>query len=508
MWAAVRIRRLSGMRTVLVYPIRAAALLALTVVGALVTAATVALLVPGIGLGLVFLVPWTVTTGRRFTNVVRRYASRWSGLPIPEPYKPAPPAPTRRSDGLYEQDGSLHVRAWWPSISARLEWVLSDRATGKDLAWLLLNPVIGTALLGLPVALIGAGVWYGPTYPWAWLALPLSIATASWSIWLYGWFCRFLLGLVAADRMQRIESRKVWIGTHAMALMRSFALGVLGLIAGLAGLVQLVATVLNYTLGLVFVYVPAVNLVRRSAELRRRLALDWSGVDIAAPYRPAVPPTREPDGRYKVGKRLYRTEAWALWTEKQNRYGKDPATWRDFTWALAEPIAGTIATLLPTGLVVIAIRQLLSPAVAYYVTSGFSYVETGKVVLALVLAAVALTVAPLAVDYNAWWTRLLLDPTREAAMSRRIERLTETRADAVADQATELRRIERDLHDGAQRGWSPSGCTSVLWRHSSRRIPRRTHAGRRRPGSRPRPRWLSCALSYAASTHRCSPNAA
>jgi signal transduction histidine kinase len=48
---------------------------------------------------------------------------------------------------------------------------------------------------------------------------------------------------------------------------------------------------------------------------------------------------------------------------------------------------------------------------------------------------------------------VLLGPTpkaREAALNRRVARLTETRADAVDTQAAELRRIERDLHDGAQ----------------------------------------------------------
>jgi signal transduction histidine kinase len=45
---------------------------------------------------------------------------------------------------------------------------------------------------------------------------------------------------------------------------------------------------------------------------------------------------------------------------------------------------------------------------------------------------------------------VLLGSPGRAEMAERIETLETTRAGAVADQDTELRRIERDLHDGAQ----------------------------------------------------------
>ncbi|MFB7590353.1 histidine kinase [Streptomyces sp. NPDC056169] len=52
------------------------------------------------------------------------------------------------------------------------------------------------------------------------------------------------------------------------------------------------------------------------------------------------------------------------------------------------------------------------------------------------------------------WSRALLTPApsaaRDAALAARIEQLTATRAGAVAAHGAELRRIERDLHDGAQ----------------------------------------------------------
>jgi signal transduction histidine kinase len=51
---------------------------------------------------------------------------------------------------------------------------------------------------------------------------------------------------------------------------------------------------------------------------------------------------------------------------------------------------------------------------------------------------------------HARWVALLLAPTRAAELALRVARLTQTRADAIDAQAAEIRRIERDLHDGAQ----------------------------------------------------------
>ncbi|MEU7060187.1 histidine kinase [Streptomyces sp. NPDC046197] len=66
----------------------------------------------------------------------------------------------------------------------------------------------------------------------------------------------------------------------------------------------------------------------------------------------------------------------------------------------------------------------------------------GAVVLAFGLWLLALTVLP---DL-----RRLLGREPDPALSRRVRELTETRAEAVGSAAAELRRIERDLHDGAQ----------------------------------------------------------
>ena len=85
----------------------------------------------------------------------------------------------------------------------------------------------------------------------------------------------------------------------------------------------------------------------------------------------------------------------------------------------------------------------------------------GVVGLALSIAALIETILELVFLW--WWpggswflkldaylARSLLSPTEKTRLARRVQELTESRAETVDAQATEIRRIERDLHDGAQ----------------------------------------------------------
>jgi signal transduction histidine kinase len=65
----------------------------------------------------------------------------------------------------------------------------------------------------------------------------------------------------------------------------------------------------------------------------------------------------------------------------------------------------------------------------------------------LALIALGLWLAPRALDP---WTRSLFRSAADAELAGRVQRLTRTRADAVDSATAELRRLERDLHDGAQ----------------------------------------------------------
>jgi signal transduction histidine kinase len=84
---------------------------------------------------------------------------------------------------------------------------------------------------------------------------------------------------------------------------------------------------------------------------------------------------------------------------------------------------------------------------AVYVTSKPLAVLAGLQGLGMI--ALALWLAPRALDHR---TMALLWPQRASAaeLAGRVEQLTQTRAEAVDTAAAELRRVERDLHDGAQ----------------------------------------------------------
>ncbi|MGW6014291.1 sensor histidine kinase [Streptomyces sp. NPDC055210] len=185
--------------------------------------------------------------------------------------------------------------------------------------------------------------------------------------------------------------------------------------------------------------------VRANADLRRRLAGQWCGVDIETPYRP-VPPVE--NGLVGQVQRC----RWLL---------KDPATWRDLAWLIVDPIAGFALGILALGLVGYG---LLGPVLAaglwrplrdvgYWY--GFVPVDDQLSALAAaglgaVLIVLGLRYDPAILRVHGLLTRVFLAPDRERVLQMRIERLQNSRADAVDVSAAELRRIERDLHDGAQ----------------------------------------------------------
>jgi len=68
----------------------------------------------------------------------------------------------------------------------------------------------------------------------------------------------------------------------------------------------------------------------------------------------------------------------------------------------------------------------------------------------VVLGTAGLLLAKPLLRLRTAYDQRLLTPTRSTVLAHRVRRLTETRSDAVDAQAAELRRIERDLHDGAQ----------------------------------------------------------
>jgi signal transduction histidine kinase len=196
----------------------------------------------------------------------------------------------------------------------------------------------------------------------------------------------------------------------------------------------------------VILFVPGTIAVRGLTNLHRRLAGDWLGVPIPRPYLSPPHP-----GLIGLVKRLV----------------TDPATWRDQLWLVLNLPVGVFLGILPVGLLVSGVQGVLTPfawsssgigrrpgalgSPDYFgieLTSRENAVAAFPIGVACLIALVWLT--PRIQHLHGRFHHALLGPTRKSELATRVQRLTETRADAVDSSAAELRRIERDLHDGAQ----------------------------------------------------------
>jgi signal transduction histidine kinase len=217
----------------------------------------------------------------------------------------------------------------------------------------------------------------------------------------------------------------------------SFALIVLAAISGLA--VQL-----TVTFGLVWFVVflsPLtllwVRFLRAMADVHRAWLRKIMGVPTTRTYKPM------PE------KGLF---------AKLRTIATDAATWRDIAWGFVNLTAGLILLTLTLGLFGGALWYLTQPAFIIAMPRGYN--DMGFIhdpVTALAGLPIGVFVAWL------WWrftpvlmrtytrlSRVMLGPPEHEILARRVEELSESRAETVDLQAAELRRIERDLHDGAQ----------------------------------------------------------
>ncbi|MGC4956603.1 sensor domain-containing protein [Actinomadura citrea] len=239
---------------------------------------------------------------------------------------------------------------------------------------------------------------------------------------------------------------------HVRAPWRGLTLWLLGIPATLVGLWFITVVSMITSFVGVLLFPSSAMLLRNQLDAYRVRINRWTDVRIARPYLPE--PEQEPglNGMFKRFIALI----------------SDPATWRDYLWVLTDPVVSVFTAALPALLILYGVWGYVLAAFAgdmighyggsdwyayIHVTEGFGR-DTGRVVstVAVATACIALgyLIGPKMLTAYGHWGRALLGPTRKSELALRVQHLTETRSDAVDASAAELRRIERDLHDGAQ----------------------------------------------------------
>ncbi|MCX4914328.1 sensor histidine kinase [Streptomyces sp. NBC_00687] len=245
-----------------------------------------------------------------------------------------------------------------------------------------------------------------------------------------------------------MESQRFEARARGREALVAGARGLLVAVTGLAGSIGLfvltVVSLLLVPVGVGIVTTPRVlTAVRAFADARRLVAARWCGVRIRPAYRPL------PEG----------ANPWA------RCFGmlRDPATWRDVRWLLFDMTAGFVTALLPAALVLYPLEGFAlalglwrvftdGPQVGWWygfvpISGQASALAAGA--LGAVLLVASLYLSPLLLRLHFRVTRAVL-ASGEGELAERVRVLTETRREAVDTSAAELRRIERDLHDGAQ----------------------------------------------------------
>ncbi|MFF6996470.1 sensor histidine kinase [Streptomyces sp. NPDC008313] len=231
-----------------------------------------------------------------------------------------------------------------------------------------------------------------------------------------------------------------------VAAARGLGLALLSMVVSLVLFCLSVVSIALVIVGIGALTTPLVtDAARAHATLRRRLAAEWAGVPIPVPYRPLPALDTGLVGRIQRCR-------WLL---------KDPATWRDLLWMIVDPVAGFLLGILAAGLFVYGAWGFVLAAGVWRpmrdVGYWYAFIPVDSQLTALLAAALGVGFLaagvrfdPAIIRTHARLTHAFLAPHHERALELRVERLEESRADAVDVSAAELRRIERDLHDGAQ----------------------------------------------------------
>jgi signal transduction histidine kinase len=175
------------------------------------------------------------------------------------------------------------------------------------------------------------------------------------------------------------------------------------------------------------------------ADLERHLIGLLTGIEIPSPYR------AEPPG--------------ASWWDKLKLRLADPATWKDLVFLLLQFPLGIASFVVATVVLGVAIGFLWAPAYYWAVPEGIEVglfrADTLAEALALMpLGALALFVGIPALGalgrLYGLLAAVLLGSNADPELTAEVSDLRDARSRIIAAADAERRRIERDLHDGAQ----------------------------------------------------------
>ncbi|WP_405681636.1 sensor histidine kinase [Streptomyces sp. NBC_01238] len=187
----------------------------------------------------------------------------------------------------------------------------------------------------------------------------------------------------------------------------------------------------------VLVCVGTLALSRPVCRMVRFLVERWTATVIPAGYRQAGPVTRLSTGYWWNGFSYERSRRDAVLDQKWRVRWGDPANWRDLRFTGIAPLTAGVVAALPPAAVAAAVLGLGQPGLAARLVGA-----CGLVVAVGSAPYAWRIVKPVAVRF--------LRPSPAMALADRVDVLTAQRADVTVTQAAEIRRIERDLHDGAQ----------------------------------------------------------
>jgi signal transduction histidine kinase len=172
-------------------------------------------------------------------------------------------------------------------------------------------------------------------------------------------------------------------------------------------------------------------LSRPVCRMVRALVARWTGTVLPGGYLEAAPIVRMSTGYWWNGHSYSRSQKEAREEQERRLRWRDPAVWRDLRFMAIAFAVGLVAAvpLAGLGIAVLGFRQIWPIALG--------------LVVALASAPYAWRVLePAAVRF--------LGASAATVLADRVDELTAQRADTTVAQAAEIRRIERDLHDGAQ----------------------------------------------------------